>query len=99
MTSTATNATIKQSHTPGPWYFTASSEKGFVHGGKDHRVIVPHSVERNPDQEHLANARLIAAAPDLLQALQRVEHLARNVPVFSELMPSISAAIKKATTP
>lgn len=61
-------------HTPGPWFdrpdhdpvlIQGASEVGlsiaFACGGGDHRR-----------SEYVANARLIAAAPDMLEALARI---------------------------
>lgn len=71
-------------HTPAPW---AIYEDGLLDAGKrtiHHRGIASSSVERGAftkiarmdnadDGEGLANARLVAAAPDLLEALSMVE--------------------------
>jgi hypothetical protein len=71
------------SHTPGPWkqdYFTASNGDK-VHGVKSNSmsIAVAWVHGRNEDDAE-GNARLIAAAPDLLQslkwALARVEQCA-----------------------
>lgn len=57
------------SHTPGPWH---------VHGGEigpspDETIAVVCALSGNDgDMEEEANARLIAAAPDLLAALEAV---------------------------
>jgi hypothetical protein len=67
-------------HTPGPWAFTegdadrrAMSE---IHKAEDKTFQIGYVTTewRNPKQraEDLANARLIAAAPDLLAALVRL---------------------------
>lgn len=53
-------------HTPGPWVCTATS-----HHAHDYRLEIPHGqmpFERGANVEY-ANARLIAAAPDLLTEL------------------------------
>lgn len=73
-----------EKHTPGPWYLTASSEFGPVHGGPEHRCIVPHKdphstghhVDGWNGPEDVANRLLIAAAPDLLCALHALVDVA-----------------------
>ena len=68
--------TEKAKHTPGPWTYCCDSghsskclrgvrhsKKAAVHGGPDNRTIASH-VESYDD------ARLIAAAPELLEALK-----------------------------
>lgn len=49
-------------HTPGPWYVYKQS----VRGDDGNIVALTESDYRTPEQED-ANARLIAAAPELLQ--------------------------------
>jgi hypothetical protein len=72
---------VKTTHTPGPWEVDGD---GFVVGGEGDapnadfvslRFITALTVSRHhrPDQrEQDANARLMAAAPDLLAALKHV---------------------------
>ncbi|MCA3704286.1 MAG: hypothetical protein INF12_14785 [Methylobacterium sp.] len=74
----------KQSHTPGPWTLeTVKTSCGICHrigpfpwrDGRDNHacVYVDHASRDGSaprDQELLANARLIAAAPELLAALR-----------------------------
>ena len=57
-------------HTPGPWFY-AESEVGtpFV----DSESVGDLSAVALPIDEQKANARLIAAAPDLLAALRTAE--------------------------
>lgn len=82
-------------HTPGPWSFYDDSNDGktnrieIVAIGKTVARIY-HSV---PAQD-LPNARLIAAAPDLLEAL---EFVIRGVPDTWEGVQQARAAIAKAT--
>jgi hypothetical protein len=73
-------------HTPGPWMLnTVATTCGICHkvgpfppakkGGKDRHACLyaDYASDSNPaDRELLANARLIAAAPNLLEALQDV---------------------------
>lgn len=53
-------------HTPGPW---ALDDDGFVYG-EGFIVSDPHSSPEIDLDEREANARLIAAAPELLAALE-----------------------------
>lgn len=56
-------------HTQGPWWANSGGEVGTV---PDMRVKICSRVSgANPDEAR-ANARLIAAAPQLLQALERL---------------------------
>jgi len=55
-------------HTPGPWRTTGLNVRS---GDALVAVIVDHwADEKTPEPEKEANARLIAAAPDLLDALK-----------------------------
>ena len=91
-------------HTPGPWYWTASSSAGTVYAQENHQLIVPHHPD-GADENTFANARLIASAPELLQALILAEGLIYpNVNPHharpssnSEVLHTIRAAIAKAT--
>ncbi|KKX25331.1 hypothetical protein [Rhizobium sp. LC145] len=67
-------------HTPGPWSFRTDArtgDNGIMADGTGVFVEafaeIRHSGE-NARDEALANARLIAAAPDLLQALEDLLH-------------------------
>jgi hypothetical protein len=61
-------------HTPGPWHF--SDDLGQQHGcrlihAKDGRLVADAGrIHYRTDAEMDANARLIATAPDLLEALE-----------------------------
>ena len=76
-------------HTAGKWI-----DRGTYCVGS-HRQLVASVYpipEENPE-EHAANMRLIAAAPDLLEALQ---YAVEQVPELGSV-PGISAAIARAT--
>ena len=70
------------SHTPGPWNFTEGTTNDgltvwWIHQGDcsnpEYRVCkVPRT--RIREELEIANAHLIAAAPDLLAALEDAEH-------------------------
>lgn len=70
-------------HTPGPWRIAG---KGTIRAG-DGWIASIHWRNRE------ANARLIAAAPDMLKALQQVEHHADDAAGF---MVDVKAAIANA---
>lgn len=67
-------------HTPGPWIAIESSDKredGYIREEtktEDGRQVAVAQVARaaRPFSEYRANARLIAAAPDLLSALREM---------------------------
>jgi hypothetical protein len=62
-------------HTPGPWQIRPS---GAV--GTDQMMVASvYPMEDEFPEENFANARLIAAAPNLLAALQRLELSANTV--------------------
>ena len=93
---------MMKKHTPGTWYYTASDEDGLVYGAND-TLILPHLIlGRTPAEQH-ANARLIAAAPDLLAACEAVMEALENMTTdnFSRgadkpCRDMMAAAIKKA---
>ena len=55
-------------HTPGPW--RVSPYYGIT--GKSVTVAKTEQMPGNYESERMANARLIAAAPDLLDALEKI---------------------------
>ena len=57
-------------HTPGPWEYDAAMVWGGPQGLTSICEILFHEDERA--DEHGPNARLIAAAPDLLEALEKL---------------------------
>ena len=104
--SKASQAKAKIRHTPGPWVARRLEEEGFcyedVMDEYGYYIATCHEGvrgERNAD----ANARLIAEAPDLLAALQRIvavldkqvasPHLAERASPLAQA----KAAIAKAT--
>lgn len=64
-------------HTPGPWMVSRYSQSTVlksinIRGGNERiaRVVVPDTAQSI--EEHEANARLIASAPDLLEFAEEV---------------------------
>lgn len=86
-------------HTPGPWYHR--SPTGFV-GTVADSIMVASVYGDDPncreDGRQIANARLIAAAPEMLEALQAFEaHYPLGVnPFLDDAFRSARAAIAKA---
>ena len=106
----------KERFTPGPWSMSFDTNKNFIGGIgsiKNGRHVA--EIERpynsitgkleNTD-ESTANARLIAAAPDMLEALKRIIHHAENYSFKNDgslndgrmraTITAAAAAIKKA---
>lgn len=88
-------------HTPGPWRWSANCRE-VVAPGKSICRIDPGmliSFHAPDESERLANAQLIAAAPDLLEALEIAEaFLARQPQTIdvSGVLGEVQAAIAKA---
>ena len=85
----------KTTHTPGPWkllHHTAAQHDGdrAIYGPGD-KWIADMNGGPNDNSETLANARLIAAAPDMLRALKQ---LSKNygMEVASIVFPVINKA-------
>lgn len=72
-------------HTKGPWVVRARERfsdgscegfykiEGFVRDSNEQEYRVAHVVDANDSPENEANARLIAAAPELLDVLQEID--------------------------
>ena len=68
---------MKNAHTPGPWHSASKSETTWNIGVyTDSGEEVAHIAVKSAlvAQRRNADARLIAAAPELLKALQRLTH-------------------------
>lgn len=71
--------------TPGPWYAscpTPFSLHVYADGAEGDAIVVAQATRS--DDENKANARLIAAAPELLAALEHVLNGALSLPRFAE---------------
>lgn len=87
-------------HTPGPWWI---DDHGFIASGNGETYVTvadPHCNNQDIDERE-ANARLITAAPDLLDALRRVM---RHIPAdaggasLSDDMYRARKAVDRATS-
>lgn len=88
-------------HTPGPWWLQADGAGWYVectpergHSVAYVRAEAGEDDPDTPDAEKEANARLIAAAPELLEALRGVLRVADRATVEFD---AARAAIAKAT--
>ena len=83
-------------HTPGPWEFEIITSSYVTAFDGTHIADVHHGRTATAKAEGSANARLIAAAPDLLEALKEVfsDHDAVN---RLSWVNRAAAAIAKAT--
>ena len=93
----------KHTHTPGPWHYTLADEtsSGGVYGGEKCVCdIIPKELQVAYDCEELeithANARLIAAAPEMLIALKNVKQALRMPTSFEAIRLLVVEAIHKA---
>ena len=90
---------MSAAHTPGPWFTSSRSDGGI--GPKSNNedqsfnIVIPVAYIEAFDWpgSFAHNARLIAAAPELLEALQ---YAVKQVPELATV-PGIAAAIAKAT--
>ena len=100
---------MSTSHTPGPWAWDGEGRIDAL----QFRKVSPHLVDGKPYMEglvalpyscgghatHEANARLIAAAPELLEAVERALRHAQNIGIDSEgssYVSTLRTAIAKA---
>jgi hypothetical protein len=85
-------------HTPGPWNYDRSGYSLYVNSGRE--LVTALSMDGKRLETSEANARLIAAAPDLLEALKSVIAWldAPDESAFSDSQLALArAAIAKAT--
>lgn len=98
----------KPTHTPGPWSFYPDKNTGVI------MIMRPHPLDEKPHEggdgmviseirkgwgPSAANARLIAAAPDLLAALKKMTALLAAHPdggLYPDYLIQARAAIAKA---
>lgn len=91
-------------HTPGPWEWTPEGLCQMVNGKVFTSVLFPALYDRQPsiDWQNNADEKLIAAAPDLLEALNAVikgwERGALSDAMFDPIAQA-RAAVAKATQP
>ena len=99
---------MKTKHTAGPWDFTIDPRHtGIITFGNSDIIIGELYGNDISQEDTLANAKLIAAAPELLAAIKRAEHFMQSQPIFNagqhhegfmRAITDIKIAIQKATT-
>jgi len=84
-------------HTPGPWNYDRSGYSLYVNSGRE--LVTALSMDGKRLETSEANARLIAAAPDMLDALMDfVSYFGHdNDNGLDEMLTNARAAINKAT--
>lgn len=97
---------LKHTHTPGPWVFDWGMKingvtKDYIVGPVDsYNDILTVAIIKNVNEESEANARLIAAAPELLEVLEAAKaHMEDPYPAgddLSHILTRADAAIAKA---
>jgi hypothetical protein len=90
-------------HTPGPWTIEEDLNYGdeFWYGGPEGFTItvgpaVLGDTTKRRIPEHLANARVIAAAPDMLACLKELQRFTDQLVFNRDLAERVNAAIAKA---
>lgn len=85
-------------HTPGPWTQAPLSPVDILAADDTMIAMAREGLNGISRDQAIANARLIAAAPELLKALQMIEEVASGrVPLVNNWVASVArAAIAKA---
>lgn len=89
-------------HTPGPWtlgkgLYTVREQSATGRDGFIARTHIPGEWRARDEEEQQANARLIAAAPDLLAAIEAFPGFLADCEEGDKWIEQISAAVNKAT--
>lgn len=89
---------IDTEHTPGPWKLWQNDVGAFVISQGDAAILCQRNDWDHRAAESSANARLISAAPDMLEALMEFVSMFPTVPgsIGDEVRQKARAAIAKA---
>lgn len=71
-------------HTPGPWNVDYSGPARIAIVGAGDRILAFCNLQCEDGDMDEANARLIAAAPDMLEALEEFDQWATTFPALSK---------------
>lgn len=84
------------SHTPGPWELAMSADGCFILFGPKGRKLLTIPLDEQ-DEEKVANARLIAAAPELLEVIREaVDRAEREMAKGRKASPGLATWLEKA---
>lgn len=88
---------MQSKHTAGSWH----AHDGQIYPEETGQTIATVHYFDKTNEEHQANQRLIAAAPDMLAALELIKYKIDQsiIDYDSEIYRTINAAIQKATQP
>lgn len=100
---------LKVKHTPGPWKFGELSEKIMQDCAPKRPTFIAQVLDLPSEEEKAANARLLAAAPDLLEETKKtlawLKHLQPQIRArmptsvalgFDQAIKTYTALIEKA---
>lgn len=79
-------------HTPGPWVADIKADGSTEVWSADYSMFIAKRHQMNDRDEAKANAALIAAAPDLLEALERLVDAVNRNAVRQEDFPELRHA-------
>mgnify|MGYP006434438993 CR=1 FL=1 len=82
--------------TDGPWVYHMTGDR-YVMSGTGHMPAVCQTPKnrKGSNPEWVANAHLIAAAPDLVEALEELAEVERSEKIGAEWKRDLHAALKK----
>lgn len=83
---------MKTKYTPGPWVATGTTVSEQASYGTGNRVVAECGQSTNGETD-LANARLIAAAPELLEALRSLHRFVHDQVGMGLVPESIDSAV------
>jgi len=96
---------MKTKHTPGNWYHSENGRDTYIYledGGNHHKGMIGKVSKQQNEYE--ANAKLIAAAPELLEILMKIDMSIDEASSkitghrMFKVWPEIQVAIQKATS-
>jgi hypothetical protein len=83
-------------HTPGPWEITGFSDCQLITKDVPPALGQPLAIGRTYGPDQIANARLIAAAPELLEALEECAFVLKAHKINDRVRDVAASVIAKA---